>query len=429
MACWCAAGPASAQGLSLVQAFDAARTYDPLYLGALREYEASQEHRVQGQSALGTEVALTGSVARNNLDLKAGAFSRSQDYPSNAVAIQLRRPLFNPELQARSREGEARSREGEAALADRLGDLLVRVVEAYAEVPLAQEQVRTATALASAYEEQVRSTARNRTLGEGTITDELEARSRLALARARLVEASNARTDALARLRSIVGPIQPEPRALTLSFTGLQLIPAESSAWETMALEKSPKIGARRYALEAAREALNGVMDSGKPKVNLLASVSKADSESINTVNQSTLLRSVGFQLNVPLYDSGRTSSQARQAAAGVGAAEAALDGARDAVLAEVRRYHAKLLAEQEKVAAYREGVETATAQVRATEQSRRGGLRTTLDVLNAQSQRFTAQQELTQARFNHLKAWVRLRAVAGALTIDDLAEVDRYLQ
>jgi outer membrane protein, protease secretion system len=108
-----AAGGVFAQGLSLAAAFDAARTYDPKYQAALREFDASREYRIQGRAALGPEVGLSASLAKNLLDQSLGGVSRNLNYPSNDVAVQLRQPIYNAELRARSREGEARSRQGE----------------------------------------------------------------------------------------------------------------------------------------------------------------------------------------------------------------------------------------------------------------------------------------------------------------------------
>ncbi len=93
-----AAGGVLAQGLSLSAAFDAARTHDPKYQAALREFDGSREYRIQGKAALGPEVGLSASLAKNRLDQSLGGISRELNYPSNDVAIQLRQPLYNAEL-------------------------------------------------------------------------------------------------------------------------------------------------------------------------------------------------------------------------------------------------------------------------------------------------------------------------------------------
>ncbi len=200
-------------------------------------------------------------------------------------------------------------------------------------------------------------------------------------------------------------------------------------SWESLALSRSPEIETRRYAVEAARQALDRTQAQRQPRVDMLASLSKADSEWINTVNQSSYHRFLGVQLSVPLYDNGRIASQTRQAIAAVGVAEAAMDDVRETVLTDLRQQYRALVSEGQKIAAYTEALESATLQVQATRQSVKGGIRINLDVLNAQTQQFSVQQELTLARFNYLKAWVRLRAAAGVLEAQDLALIDKHLQ
>ena len=87
-------------------------------------------------------------------------------------------------------------------------------------------------------------------------------------------------------------------------------------------------------------------------------------------------------------------------------------------------------------------GVTSGAAQVKALEQalvssqtslnsSKLGlevGVRTTLDVLNAQQQLYATQRDLAAARYAYLLSGLRLKAAAGSLTETDLAEVDRYL-
>ncbi len=425
-----AASTLHAGGLSMTGALDAARAYDPKYQAALREFEGSREYRLQGQAALLPEISLAGSLAQNRLNQSVGSQSRDTNYTSNSLSVQLRQPLYSRELQARGREGEARSRQGEAVLADQGNQLMVRLLEAYTNVPLADELLSTALAQVTALGEQLRAAERLRVLGEGTVTDELETRSRLAVAEVHLIEARDARQNALVRLTSMLGPtVQPDTRKLATPFVRLPLDPVDLHTWESLALERNPALEARRQALQAAREVLDRSDAALRPRIDMLASVSRAESDSINTVNQSSQQRTVGVQLSVPLYDSGRNASQTRQAVAAVGYAEASLDDARETVLAELRQQYRTLSSEVRKVSAYVEAVNAATLQVQATRQSVKGGVRVTLDVLNAQTQRFTVQQELAQARFNYLKAWFRLRAAAGILDASDLALIDQHLE
>jgi protease secretion system outer membrane protein len=79
------------------------------------------------------------------------------------------------------------------------------------------------------------------------------------------------------------------------------------------------------------------------------------------------------------------------------------------------------------RLAALQKAVDSSTLLVQATRASVNGGARINLDVLNAQQQLVAARRDLSQARYNCLIAFLKLRMAAGILDIDDLRTVARY--
>jgi len=67
-------------------------------------------------------------------------------------------------------------------------------------------------------------------------------------------------------------------------------------------------------------------------------------------------------------------------------------------------------------------------AQLDSTKLGLEVGVRTSLDVLNAQQQVLSAQRDLAAARYNFILSGLNLKAAAGDLSAADLVEVDRYL-
>ena len=58
-----------------------------------------------------------------------------------------------------------------------------------------------------------------------------------------------------------------------------------------------------------------------------------------------------------------------------------------------------------------------------------RSGVRTRVDVLNAQQQLFTTKRDLSAARYKTLIAGLQLKAAAGTLAEADLKAVDALLR
>ena len=56
-------------------------------------------------------------------------------------------------------------------------------------------------------------------------------------------------------------------------------------------------------------------------------------------------------------------------------------------------------------------------------------GVRTQVDVLNAQQQLFSTRRDLAQARYNYILSLLRLKAAVGTLTEDDIVRVNAWLE
>ena len=67
-------------------------------------------------------------------------------------------------------------------------------------------------------------------------------------------------------------------------------------------------------------------------------------------------------------------------------------------------------------------------SQLDSTILGRDVGVRTSVDVLNAQQQVFQTRRDLQQARYNYLQSTLRLKAATGTLTEPDIEAVNRTL-
>lgn len=427
LALLCAVGNAQAQHQLLTEALIGARQNDARYLAALSESRAAQELRVLGAAAMAPEVTASVQVSRNLLDQRIASTSRDSAYMSNSAALQLRKPLYAPELALRAPLGEERASQAEAVRAQREIELMLRLVDAYTQVVAVKAQAEATDALITGLQQQLRSATRQYQLGEGTRTEQLEAESRLELAHAQGAELATALADARRRLALIAGPAAqsspppPAPRVDALPSDARDL-----PQWERLATSDSPVVRSRRHALQAARHEAESAQAASRPRLDFVASLARGQSDSVNTLNQSNLQRSLGLSLSVPLYDGGRIDAGQRQAWARVQQAEAELEDAIGQAVADVRQYFDQVNSTSARARALTAARRSAIAQVEATRQSVRGGIRVTLDVLNAESQRYDVERDLVRARIEHLRAWARLRAAAGQLGDADFAALDR---
>ena len=165
------------------------------------------------------------------------------------------------------------------------------------------------------------------------------------------------------------------------------------------------------------------------PRLDFVASYSKADSETLNTYNQDSTNRSVGIQLTVPLYAGGAVSASTRQASANLERAKAELQLRTDKVMIELRKQYAAALSSVARIQALDKAVSSGELLITATEQSIKGGVRINLDLLNARQQLYTSQRDQAQARYTYLLSLLKLRAAAGELGPDDVRQVAAYFR
>ena len=423
--------PDDAPALGLLQAYDAALANDPAYRAARHENEAGQEYKVLGRAHLLPVLSANYSTHKNRADITTasvtGDRTEQRNYTSLAAAVQLRQPLFYPEGIARYRQGMAQTLVSDAQFSARSQDLIVRLVTLYAGAQYARDQLEQATAQRQAYAEQRQSAERMLQNGEGIRTEVLEAQAKLDLALAQLIEASDNLVNANDALAAMVGRKITALDPLSNDFQVRSMHPASFEEWKGVALASNPEILAQGLAVEIAREEINKIEAGHTPRLDLVANAGKNNSDTINTFSQKTNIASIGLQLTIPLYAGGSVSAAARQAVSNHEKAQADLETRTSQVLVELRKQYHLTQSSVARISATATALRSAQLLIEATQKSVRGGQRTNLDVLNAQQQLYEARRDLSQARFNHLLGFLRLRYSAGTLGLADLKDIAAY--
>ncbi len=417
---------ADSGALGLLQAFEAARDNDPVFRGARADQLAGLEFAALGRARVLPTISAVVSNNRNTATVTSsnGAVDNRGAYTSNSASLQLRQPLYDREAWASREQGKARTAASDAAFRAREQDLIVRVFDAYAKALLAQEEVTHLRAQLLALDEQARSNEQRLVRGEGTRTDVLETTSRQALLRAQLIEMQAAEENARHALQAMVGqPVQRLARLNPVSVAALPQ-PEPLETWRQRALDANGDIDSLRQSVEVARQEVRRVQSGHLPRLDLLLSTGRSESDTTSTFQQTSRTRTVGVQLNLPIYAGGAVSAQVRQAAAQLVKAEADLDAKSAELQVELHRQHSLLRNSGDRIQALQSAVDASQVLIDATRKSVVGGERTNVDVLDARERLSKAQRDVMEARYQQLLAGLRLRALAGVLREDDLRAV-----
>lgn len=430
---FCAAGSAAA--VTLEEAYQAALKNDPTFRMRYYESESGKENRILGRAQLLPQVSASYSYNQNVTDRETfQGVNRPPTidhpkYDSRSAVVQLRQPLFNMDAVQRYRQGKVQSDQAVQAYEAGVDEVSVRVVSAYMDVLFAEDQLALARVQRDMYAEQQKVNDFLFQKGEGTKTDSLETQARLDLAEAQLVEAQD---HVVAVRNTLAGVIGMDPGTLDQlgpNFRPVTLDVASFEEWRKLALERNNTLAATRLAVENARLDINRNRAGHLPRVDFVAAYSKSDSESLNLLGTESTNRSIGVQVNIPIYQGGAINAQTRQAAASYGRAQSELDVRTHETLIELRRAHDLVMSSGRKIDALVKAVDSSKELMKATEQSIKGGVRINLDLLTAQQTLFTSQRDLAQARYSYLVGLMRLRAASGTLAPDAIREIGAFFR
>ena len=426
-------GSHSAGAVTLREAYDLALQNDPTFKMAFYDKEAGKEARIIGRTALLPSLVGNYNASKNRADTTTttalGPSLTHPEYYSRVAVVQLRQPVFSLDALARYKQGKAQTEYAERVFDSRTQELAVRVASAYIDAAFTDEQVALADAQRQMYAEQRAVNERLLAKGEGTRTDVLEVQAKYDLVEAQLIEAKDNQQNARNALAGIIGTDVGTLPNLNNTFRAIVLQPSDFESWKKLALENNPELQAQVAAIEASKQEVNKARAGHTPRLDFVASYNKNTAETLNTYNQDSTVRSIGIQLNIPIYQGGYVNAASRQAVAGLERAKADMTGRTDKILVELRKQFSLAQSSITRIAALDKAVESGNLLMQATEQSIKGGVRINLDLLNAQQQLFTAKRDLAQARYGYLLAVMRLQSAAGTLDANDIRTMDGYFR
>lgn len=421
------------QAINLVEAYTLARDNDPTFKAAFYAHQAGQEFKALGRSNLLPVITASYSRYKNHadIDFENGLISRTEErkYASQTASVQLRQSLINFDGYARYKQGVAQTALSDQEFAIREQELILRVFNRYAAVLYAEDMLGLAKTKRAAYAAQKQANLFMFENGEGTKTDILESQAKYDLAEADIVEAQNILNDARASLNKVLGRKVENIQPLIDDFATLPIEPINMDKWETLALQTNLELAAERHSLEVAEQEVNRSKAAYMPRLDAVMSWNNNASDTINTFNQESTVKSIGLQFTLPIYSGGATPARVSQSKSNLLKAQAEFDEKANAISIELQKQFNLVLDSKLRLTALTTAVNSAQLLVKATHKSIKGGTRTNIDVLNAESQLFEAKGDLLLARYNYLQSYLNLKKVVGTLGFDDLQIVAARFQ
>lgn len=422
---------------NLLELYKQAQSSDSAWAAARSTHAAAQEKLVQGKALTLPTVTLNANANHANTDLEyrsggTGGFRQgggTESFETYGYSVNVNHPLYRRQNQIQFEEAKTQVSQADEQLSTANLDLMTRTSQAYFDVLLAQDKIDLIEAQKAAITKQLEQAKANFEVGTATITDVHEAQARFDLLIAQDIAARN---DLEVRKRAIQSIIGQMPGMLASAKESLAVVipaPQDMEKWVEMAEQKNPQLIYQQKALTLATQEIERTHAGHLPTLDAVGSYSDSRANGSATgIGSDTQNFTIGLQLQVPIYQGGAISSREREAAINQQTAKDQLEQARREVGLQTRQAYLNVASAVAQVKAYEQALASSQSSLDSTSLGYEVGVRTSVDVLNAQQQYYSAKRDLLQARYTWLLSVIKLKAAAGLLTEDDLAATSSML-
>ncbi len=419
------------QAADLLDVFHSAQANDPVIAAARATQQAGREKLPQGRSLLMPTVNLSANSTTNNqsvqyLGYPLTVLSGNYRYNSNGYGVTLVQPLYRQQNWVAYSEAELQVAQTDAQLRIAEQDLVLRTAQAYFDVLIAQDSVQLAQAQKSAIAEQLAQAKRNFEVGSATITDTDEAQARHDLTYSQEIAAQNNLEIKRGLLQQLISALPQDLKTIGPQFRPEAPLPADMAKWVNDAELNNPQLAIAHAGFELANKEVEKKRGGHYPTLDMVANYSTNNVGGSMASDITT--KSIGVQLNVPIFEGGAVNSRWREAEANRERARQELENARRSVEQQTRQAYLGVVSGAAQVNALQQALTSSVSVLEASKLGQEVGVRTNLDVLNAQQQLYSTRRDLYQAQYNYLVSELRLKASVGELNEAELAKVNQAL-
>ena len=345
---------------------------------------------------------------------------------SGSAVLSLSQPIYTGgRVAAAVSASEADSLAGRETLRRVEAQVLGQVIQSYVDVRRDQEALRIRQTNVAVLQRQLDESRARFEVGEITRTDVAQSEARLAAAAALLNSAQATLATSRATYEAVVGQapgdLAPEPPIGTLLPGSIE------QAWD-LAESGSPILRAAEYAEQASRARVTGARAEQMPTVALQGQLGYSGLVSPLHTDAYSRALSGGAVVTVPLFTGGQTLSRVRAATERNNIDRLGVENARRTVRQSITQSWSALQAARSNIEATDKQVRAARIAAEGVVQEQRVGLRTTIDVLNAEQELRAAELSQISARRDEYVAAAGVLGQVGRLQAGYLVpEIPRY--
>ncbi|HEX4880064.1 MAG TPA: TolC family outer membrane protein [Limnobacter sp.] len=417
-------------GLSLLEAYRLAEQQDAKHQAAKAQRIADQEVPALGRAPLLPQLSASAKVERQDNTYESFGQQIQAERNPGTYALVLNQALFRPQAWASYKQSQLLAEQAELRFKIATQQLVIRVSEAYFAVLAAQDDLQNLTVQQSAVEEQLAFAKKNFEIGNATITDQQEAQARFDLIASQALAARNALAVARLGLQTLIGRAVGPLKGIHPGMEPSAPNPPDAQAWADMARQQAIEVQLAQLGLEIARRELDKSRHGHLPTLDFTAQVVETEQQSFDAttgrpfdigVDNTTL----GLLLNVPIFSGGVTHALVKQQAALLDRSRSDLDFSQRMAEQNAHTAFLNLHTSIAQVKALQIAQQSSALALQANRTGYEVGVRSNIDLLNAQQQLSSIERDLAQAKYRSLLAMLQLQATVGQLSPAHLQHIN----
>jgi len=414
---------------SIYEVYKLAKQHDPGLRASAATYRAQKEGVTVSKGNLYPSISFSGDLGYDNVDSPSAEYNNS----SNTLALSLDYPIYSPALNYAVDSVELSSESAGISFNNAEEDLALTTLTEYFNLLTAQSTLQTTEALVKSTASQLDRAKKQYEVGLASITDlqdaqaeydsvrvtELSARSSVSYAQKALYQRTGQEIKTIPQLSKDY-PIRLDPNMTVDSLI-------------TKAHRDNKELRILNISVESAETNINIQKASGRtPTVSITGSLSRTDNNydknSSSLVDGATNTSSIALGVSIPLYSGGAISASVRQATAQAESATEQRASSLQTIELNIRSLYLDLQTAVAQIEAQQQLIRSRTSALEATKAGYDVGTRNLVELLDAQSNLYDAQNTYEQYRYNFVVKKLNLLEATGDLTEDKIKELDKWL-
>ena len=422
---------------SLLDIYNDALENDPQYKSAEFSYLSGKEIKVQGRAALLPNVTLSAQTNWNEY-YQLGALQN--EYNNFSTAARITQPLIRLDSWFKYRQSKFLTDAAEADFAYSQQTLIVRTAELYFGVLRAIDNLNAARSEERAIKKQLDQAHQRYEVGLSAITEVQEAQLAYDLSLTAKIRSEGAVYTANESLNALVGREIVSLDGLVNDLNVSNPVPDSKEEWTKKAIENNFRLKAATLRKFASKNNARSVASNHLPKIDIVGTQIESETnqytfDGVNTgglfnitIPDETQRDTYSLQLSMPIFQGGAVISRTKQAYAESNkSSEDALFTERS-VIQDVRSQFSSVVTLVANLKAQKQAVISATSALEATKVGYEVGTRNIVDLLQAEKNLYSAEKDLSNAKYDYLITTLRLHLAAGTLSPENLIEINNLL-